>query len=129
MNLVFLSGNIGGDAELRNTQSGKAVLNFTMATTEKFKDKELTEWHRCTMWGPRAEKIAQYLTKGTRVIVNGSIRSRKYEKDGQERIAFEINVNDIEFSGARRDGDGGEQRSKHREVRAADEFDDDNIPF
>jgi len=98
-NMVVIMGYLGRDAETNYTPSGDAVTNFSVATTETWKDKatgekkEKTEWHRCTLW--RAEKIAQYLTKGQPVYLKGKLQTREYEKDGTKRYATEIVVRDV----------------------------------
>ncbi len=140
MNKVILMGNLGADAELRMTGGGKPVMNFQVATSESWKDQsgqkqERTEWHRCVMWGDRAEKLAKHLTKGTKLVVEGSIRYSKYEKNGETRYATDINVERIEFAGSKRDTQtsgpsdyaGGYQK-KNEEKQGALPVDDD-IPF
>lgn len=105
MNKVILVGSLGADAELRSTNSG-SVLGFRMATTETRgsgqERQEFTEWHRCTLFGDRAAKLAQYLTKGERVLVEGKIRTRAWEKDGQKHFSTEIIVDNLEFVAPRR---------------------------
>lgn len=105
MNKAILVGNLGQDAELKVMSGGDAVLNFSVATSEKWTDKqsgekkEKTEWHRCALWGKRAEALAPHLTKGTKVVVEGKIETRSYEKDGEKRYATSIKVNELEFAG------------------------------
>lgn len=97
VNKAILVGNLGKDPELRYTSSGKAVCNFTLATTEKTKDNEYTEWHRITVWGNQAEACTNYLSKGSKVYVEGRIETRSYEKDGQKRYTTEINAYTVQF--------------------------------
>lgn len=105
MNRVTLIGNLGADGDLKVFTDGNGVLNFSIATSEKWTDKqsgekkEKTEWHRCKLFGPRAKSLAQYLKKGTKVAVIGSIETRSYEKDGVKQYATEIKVMDLEFCG------------------------------
>jgi len=107
MNYVSLIGNLGADAELRMTGNGQPVLNFRLATTEKFKKKdgekqEHTEWHSITLWGPRAEALSSHLTKGTRIAITGKLRTREYEdREGNKRKSTEIHLDDLEFLGDR----------------------------
>lgn len=142
MNKVILAGNLGSDAELKYFEgSGNSVLNFSVATTEKWKDrdgnkKEKTNWHRCQLNGKRAEALAQYLTKGTKVLVTGSVQYREFEKDGQKRTATDIRVDDVEFlgSGKRQDEGDGEPATARRASSASSRADDadigsDEIPF
>ena len=98
MNRITLVGNLGADADLRSTKEGRAVLNFRLATTETYVAKdgekhESTQWHSCVLWGPRAEGVAKYMTKGSRVLVEGRMEYRQYEdKEGAKRTAAEVNV-------------------------------------
>jgi single-strand DNA-binding protein len=110
INRVQLLGNLGSDPELRTTAGGQSVLTFRLATSEVFFDKdkvkqERTEWHTVTVWGKRAEALAKWLTKGSRVYLDGRIHNSTYEKDGQKRYKSEIVVNDLVFlgGGARRE--------------------------
>jgi len=106
MNCVQLLGNLGADAELRDIGNGNSVLNFSLATTEKWsKDgetKEKTQWHRCSIFGKRAEGLAPHLKKGTKIAVQGSIDYREYEKDGEKRYATNIKVFDVHFAGGKK---------------------------
>lgn len=96
-------GNLTADPELRFTPSGQAVVNFTVASTERKYDKQTSEWVegdttflRCTVWGQAAENVAETLTKGTRVIVTGSLRVRQYEtKEGKQGTSVECNVEEV----------------------------------
>lgn len=95
LNKVALIGNLGRDGELRYTQSGQAVMNLSVATNEFYKkDGEQvkhTEWHRCIVWGERAEKAAPLYTKGKQVYIEGRLRTRQWEdKDGVPRYTTEI---------------------------------------
>lgn len=97
VNKVILLGNIGADPEVRYTQSGDAVVNLSVATSEQWKDKatgqtkENTEWHRVGIFGKPAEIAAQYLKKGSKIYVEGRIKYKKYtDKTGIERLSVEI---------------------------------------
>ena len=96
VNRVILVGNLGRDAELRYTGGGAAVAKFSIATTETYKGrdgekKEETEWHRINLWGKSAETLAQYLTKGKQIYVEGRLKSRSWEgKDGQKHELTEV---------------------------------------
>jgi len=113
VNKVILIGNLGRDPELRYTQNGQAVANFTLATTENWTDKggekqERTEWHRIVAWGRTGELCAQYLSKGRTVYIEGRIQTREWEdKDGNKRQTTEINANTVQFLGGARGADGG----------------------
>jgi len=116
VNKVILIGNLGRDPELRFTQSGQAVGNFTLATTENWTDKsgekvERTEWHRIVTWGKLAEMCAQYLTKGRTVYIEGRLQTREWEdRDGHKRQTTEINAATVQFLGGPR-GEGAGPRS------------------
>ncbi len=114
VNKVILIGNLGRDPELRYTQGGQAVVNFTLATSENWTDKsgekvERTEWHRIVVWGRVGELCAQYLSKGRTVYIEGRIQTREWEdKDGNKRFTTEINAQTVQFlGGPRGDSDSG----------------------
>ncbi len=112
VNKVTLLGNLGRDPEVRFTQGGRAVANFTIATTESWgqgpERQEKTEWHKIVVWGKLAELCGQYLSKGRQVYVEGRIQTRKYQdRDGQERYITEIVAREIVFlSGGDRQSSG-----------------------
>lgn len=142
VNKAILVGNLGRDPEVRFTASGRAVANFTLATSERWSDadgnkKEHTEWHTIVVWGKQAETCGQYLSKGRQVFVEGRIRSREYEdKDGNKRKVTEVIADNVRFLGGGGGGGGGRQAGA-----AADSFSapmgqdagsppsDDDIPF
>jgi len=113
VNKVILIGNLGRDPELRYTQGGSAVANFTLATNERWRDKdgnnqERTEWHRIVVWGRTAENCAQYLQKGRSAYVEGRLQTREWEdKDGNKRNTTEVNALTVQFLGGRGDSGGG----------------------
>jgi single-strand DNA-binding protein len=114
MNKVILCGNLGRDPELRYTQSGQAVANVSLATTEKWKSKEgekqeRTDWHRLVAWGPTAQFMSEYLGKGCKVIVEGKLQTRSWEdKDGNRRETTEVTVEKVEALTFRERGDRAE---------------------
>jgi single-strand DNA-binding protein len=116
LNLVQLIGFVGKDPELRSTQGGTAVANFSLATSDRWTGKdgnanERTEWHRITCWDKLATIVGQYVTKGKQLYVQGKIQSRKYtDKDNNERTAYEIIANQVVFLGAK--GDAAAQTAK-----------------
>jgi single-strand DNA-binding protein len=113
VNKVILIGNLGRDPELRYTQSGQAVANFSLATSEQFSKKdgtrdERTEWHRIVAWGRTAELCAQYLSKGRTVYVEGRLQTREWEnKEGQKQRTTEVVAQSVQFLGGPRSGGGG----------------------
>ena len=103
LNRVILLGNLGADPELRAVGETH-VLGVRLATSESFKDRsgerqERTEWHRVNIWGKRGEALARFLKKGDRVLVEGSIRTSTYEKDGETKYSTEILAYNIVLSG------------------------------
>src|SRR5690349_18349027 len=97
VNKVILVGNLGKDPEVRTLEGGRKVANVTLATSEKFKDREgnlqeRTEWHRLSIWGPQAETAEKYLRKGSQIYAEGKLRTREYEQDGQKKYATDIMV-------------------------------------
>ena len=114
VNKVILVGNLGKDPELRYTKSGEPVANFSVATNEKWKDKqgnkqERTEWHRVVVWGKTAENCAQYLAKGRSVYLEGSLQTQEWtDKQGVKRQTTEIRAHSVQFLGSK-DDDGGKR--------------------
>jgi single-strand DNA-binding protein len=111
INKVILIGNLGTDPEVRYLPSGSAVTNVNIATSESWKDKqtgqkqERTEWHRVVFFNRLAEIAGEYLKKGSKVYIEGSLRTRKWQgQDGQDRYTTEIVANEMQML----DGRGGE---------------------
>jgi single-strand DNA-binding protein len=102
INKVILIGNLGADPEVRFTQSGQAVANFTVATSETYDDKngqrvEKTEWHRVIAWAKLAELCGEYLHKGSKVYVEGKLQTRQWDDKGTTRYATEIVAQTVQF--------------------------------
>ena len=145
LNKVILIGRLGRDPEVRYMPNGEAVCNFSVATSESWKDKngqrqEATEWHNVTMYRKLAEIAGQYLTKGSQVYIEGKIKSRKYtDKNGIERTAYDIIANEMKMLGGGNDGQQAQSAHAetptppHRQAQAAPaapvEDIDDDIPF
>lgn len=112
VNKVIIVGNLGRDPEMRSFPSGDQVANVTIATTDRWRDKntgenrEATEWHRVVFNGKLAEIVGQYLRKGSQVYVEGSLRTRKWtdQATGQERYATEIRADTMQMLGSRQGG-------------------------
>ena len=128
INKIILIGNVGKDPETRYMQNGDAVTNFSLATSEEWKDKdtgekkERTEWHRITAWRKLGEICGQYLKKGSMCYIEGKLQTRSWEdKDGNKRYTTEIIANNIQFLGGRND-------SQHPRAEPVAQGDDD-IPF
>lgn len=115
VNRVILTGNLGADPDVRYTQSQTAVVSFTMATTEKYKDadgktQERTEWHKLVAFGKVAEYCGNYLAKGSKVFVEGRMQTRKWQdKDGNDRYTTEIIVDSLENLTGKKADEGSEQ--------------------
>lgn len=109
MNKVFLSGNLTRDVEVRYTQTGKAYTKFGIAVRRQFsKDKDAVDFFNLVAWDKTAEFCGRYMTKGSRVLVEGSLRASNYEnKDGVKVNSVEVWIDNIEFAGAKRTDDGG----------------------
>lgn len=102
INQVTISGNLGRDSELRKTQSGMAILSFTVAVNERRKNSQgewsdYTNWISVSMFGTRAEKLHDYLKKGTKVCVQGKLRYSEWERDGQKKSKVEVIADEIEL--------------------------------
>lgn len=136
LNKVHLIGNVGKDPEIRYMPNGDAVANFSIATTDIWKDKEgkqneLTEWHRIVCYRKLAEIVANYVKTGTSVYIGGYIRSNKYtDKQGIDRIAFQINAEELRLLGSKPSEQKEQSKSNgyQPEPENFDEFKDD-IPF
>ena len=119
VNKVTIVGRVGRDAEVRFTPSGTSVVNFSVATTETWKDKqtgekkERTEWHNIQAWGKLAEICGEYVKKGMLVYLEGSIRSSEYEaKDGTMKHKTDIVANEVKFLSKAGDSSGQNQGAK-----------------
>lgn len=111
VNQVTLMGNLTRDPELRNTPGGQSVCSFSLALNRAYKDqsgewKEATDYIDVVAWGPLGERVAQYLSKGRRALVQGRVQSRSWEQDGQKRNKVEVLAADVTFLDGR--GEGGE---------------------
>ena len=132
VNHCILAGNLGRDPELRSTQSGTAVCNFSIAVNETWTDKggeqcERTEWVNIVTWERTAENCAKYLTKGSPVFVVGKMQTRDWtDRDGNERKSTEIQAQRVEFLGGPSEKQGGISDSGSGEDRGVS---DDEIPF
>jgi single-strand DNA-binding protein len=154
VNKVILIGNLGKDPELKYFPNGDAFCNLTLATSDSWNDKssgekkERTEWHNVVFTRKLAEIAGQYLKKGSKIYVEGSLRTRKWEKDGIDRYTTEVVVNDMQMLDGRGAAAGGDdynqaparssappQRSAPRPqpsssaAPSSDHFEDDDIPF
>lgn len=134
VNKVILVGNLGRDPEIRFSPGGVAVGNFSIATTESYKNKEgerveHTEWHNITVFGKLAEICGEYLAKGKQVYLEGKIKTEEWEKDGEKKSRKVIVCYQMQMLGPR--SDGGEKAKRHESsdemTDSQDNFDD--VPF
>jgi single-strand DNA-binding protein len=144
VNKVILVGRLGKDPEVRNLDSGVAVANFTLATSESYKDKttgekkEVTEWHNIVLWRGLAEIAQRYLHKGDMVYVEGKLRSRSWEKDGVTRYTTEVVADNMTMLSTKpggynssdvNPGSSGMERSAQENFRAPVDSSTDDLPF
>ena len=136
INKVIIVGNLGRDPEMRTFPSGDQVANVTIATTDKWKDKqtgemrEATEWHRVVFNGRLAEIVGQYLRKGSQVYVEGSLRTRKWtDQSGVEKYSTEIRADQMQMLGGRQGmGGGGQQGGGYDDGYGGDQGGYDQAP-
>jgi single-strand DNA-binding protein len=142
VNKVILVGNLGKDPEIRVTESGRKVANFSLATTESYKDKngervDSTEWHNVAFWGPIADVIEKYLKKGSQIYVEGKLRTRSYEdKDKVKKYITEIVGQTMTMLGKPGDGNTSSSSGASRNTVSEPinqslvaEDDSDDLPF
>jgi single-strand DNA-binding protein len=137
LNKVILIGNLGRDPELRYTTGGTPVANFTMATTDRWKDKssgerkERTEWHRIVVWAKQAEICSEYLHKGKQVYIEGSLRTREWEdRDGNKRYTTEVVAQQVLMLGRAGERPAASVAEGGQAVAEPDAgFAEDDIPF
>lgn len=146
VNKAILVGNLGRDAEMRFTAGGTPVATVSLATTEKFTDRdgqkrEDTQWHRIVIWGKTAESLHEYLTKGKQIYVEGRIQTREWtDKEGKPAKTTEIRADKVVLLSSGPGGGGGPRTSRDRGSYAAEDSgpadaghvdapNDDDIPF
>ena len=120
INRVVLTGNLTRDPELRRTQSGMAIMTFGIAVNDRRKNSQTGEWEDyanfvdCTMFGSRAESVSNYLSKGSKIGLEGKLRYSTWERDGQKRSKLEVIVDEIEFLSPRNSQGGGYQQGVYQ---------------
>ncbi|MCL4357757.1 single-stranded DNA-binding protein [Patescibacteria group bacterium] len=123
VNQVMLMGNLTRDSELRQTPNGQNVCGFSIALNRSYKDandewQEATDYIDIVAWGVLAERVAQYLSKGRRVLVQGRLQSRSWEQDGAKRSKVEVLANDVTFLDGRNSDDSSSSSQKPEEVKS-----------
>jgi single-strand DNA-binding protein len=141
VNKVILVGNLGKDPEIRHLDNGRAVTNFSLATSEFYKNKNgekvtNTEWHNLVLWTPLAEIADKYLRKGNQIYVEGKLQTRSYDdKDGIKRYTTEVVVQNMTMLGSKNDGNSDSNANDYSKNSASDEgvpaFNEetDDLPF
>lgn len=125
VNKVILVGRLGKDPEVRNLENGATVANFSMATTETYKDrttgerKEITEWHNIVLWRGLADIAAKYLHKGDMVYIEGKLRTRSWEKEGVTRYTTEIVGDNMTMLSTKPSGGGGQSERSNTNYSSA----------
>jgi single-strand DNA-binding protein len=124
LNQVTLMGNLTRDPELRATPNGQNVTNFSLALNRSYKDssgdwQEATDYVDIVCWGPLAERVSQYLSKGRRCLVQGRLQSRSWEQDGNKRSKVEVLANDVTFLDGRSDDGGSNYQDDNNEDKSA----------
>ncbi len=113
LNKVMLIGNLGRDPEIRYSQQGLAIVNFSLATSEQWTDKtsgdrqEKTEWHNIVVFGKQAETCEKYLSKGSQIYIEGRLQTSTYDKDGQTHYMTKVVASNFLFLGGKQDAKGG----------------------
>ena len=131
INKVILIGHVGGTPNVRTAGDNK-VANFALATTEKFKDREETEWHNVAVWGKLADVIEKYVDKGSQLYVEGRIKTEKYTKDGQDKYITRIVASAIQLLGKKETQTEQPAQTQPRTTSPlppAGEPDDTDLPF
>ena len=117
INRVVLTGNLTRDPEVRRTQSGMAIMTFGIAVNDRRRNQQTGEWEDyanfidCTMFGTRAEAVSNYLSKGSKIGVEGKLRYSTWEREGQKRSKLEVIVDELEFLSPRNSQGGGYQQN------------------
>ena len=135
INKVILVGNTGKDPEMRHLESGRACAKLTLATQERYKNREgerveKTEWHNLVFWSPLAEIVEQYVQKGSKLYIEGKIRTRSYEdKQGEQRYITEVEVREMIMLDSRREGQTISPSTEAKAPEPPIEEDADDLPF
>ena len=130
MNKLIITGNLTADPILAATSTGKTVTNFTVAVNEGFGETQRTTFFRCAAWEKRGEICAQYLRKGSKVLVMGTVQARAYNtQTGETRASLEVNVNEIEFLSKADPSAQAEQAPHKEDPSGMTPVEPDDLPF
>jgi single-strand DNA-binding protein len=117
---TIIAGNLGQDPEVKTTNGGTVICNMTVAVNERVKEKgewvDRVEWFRCVLFGKTAENAGKYLSKGRQVLIEGKMRTRKWEKDGKTNYMTELIADSVTFLGSK-NGDSNQRDQQPREQR------------
>lgn len=141
-NKIVIVGHLGRDPEVRYLPDGTAVTSFSMATSEKKKDRsgeaqDITTWFKITVWGKQGEVASQYLAKGSLAYVEGRVSLEEYtDKDGNKRTSLAVRANDVQFLDRKPQGDGrptdeleGARQHVERKTQRPVSVEEDSVPF
>lgn len=129
MNKIVIMGRISKDIELKTTNAGKSVANFSVAVNRKLKRDEV-DFFDCNAWGKTGEFISQYFSKGRMIAITGEMQSRKYtDKNGNNRTVWEVNVDQAEFCGDGKSNDGESKSDSSSNADFEGTGTDDDLPF
>lgn len=122
INKVILLGNVGNDPDIRTTQDGKAIANISLATTQSWrgkdgKDQEKTEWHKVVFFEPLASVVERYVQKGSKLYIEGSLKTRSFEQDGVKRYMTEIAAKDMQMLDSKAEVKESSQDRAPRQIR------------
>lgn len=132
LNSCSFIGRAGKDPEMKTLPSGKAVVNFSIGVSRKYKEVDETEWVNCTAFDKLAEIIGSYVKKGSQIYINGRMKTDKYQKDGKDAYITKIVVNEMQLLGSKRDGDSSPVAAapvRNAKPVAQQSMDDDDVPF
>ena len=143
MNVFTAIGRLGRDAEVKYTPDGKAITTFAVAVDDGFGDRKVTSWIDCALFGDRGPKISEFIRKGDRIGITGSIRLDTYKtRDGEDKSKIAMRVQDVTLLGDKREAGGDRQQSSRparqqsapqrqapQQSAPVDDFDDSMIPF
>ena len=133
---ITIAGNVGRDPEMRYMPDGKAVTNFSVAVSDGWGDKKKTVWFRVAVWGKRAEVANEYISKGSKILVEGRLKTGGdgniatfTRSSGEAGANFEINANDFVFLSGKGDNGGGGDNAPQQSSSAKPAVEEDDIPF
>lgn len=125
MNSILIKGRLTADPELKHTSNDKTVCNFSVAVNRRFQ-KDQTDFFRVAAWGKTAEFIEKYFSKGQEILIRGEMQSSKYEKNGESRIAWDLQAKEVDFCGSKAEN---QKETRAPDIMVDDDLCDDDLPF